>query len=705
MWSQPVPHVHEFSYLRGLDGRLPRESDTVAKETKADSERRQSAAGPSQVDYLRRLADGIRTLQVDLQRKREGGRITAIGVVGSDVYDKLLVLRALRAGFPDVIFFTTDADALYVEPSESRWTQNLLVVSSFGLAASRDLQGRIPPFRDSYQTATFLTVLRALHVTDVGDRRFKLVPTTIEPRVFELGRLGAIDLSPQEPMGNAPLQREQPVVPWDRWNSHQGAVFFCVAFVVGLILARISLDLRLRRGWPWLYFGEDVHGSFARFCFGAAWAVSLAGIFAGIRRLSLPVTTDSGVVDGVSPPLLVAAGIAAGAAALCVLYHAAAAEDAPRRKPWPRVLFAGMLVAGVAAPLIALRIQFSPRNEEPFAWFQGVSIWPTEILRAAAMLMSVGFVVSALRRLRETNERTLAKLPRPAGWHGGPIGLDERIGWSHLAWRELFLRTGSAGVSSGLAELAFRFAGASLCRRRFVRVILYLGVHLLVFGALMALLDAPSVPARGTWSLALDTGFLVGSVGTYLILLVLVFDAIVICRRFVQVLVRTYHLPTQAPGIDHRDAFEIVRIQAETNARLVYLPFSVLFLLIVSRASLFDRWSWPVPLIIVLGAGLALIAVATIMLNTVTREAKATILEKIRGELDVAEESRVTTPGHPEPASHAKERLEKVRDLIEGCTSYVFQGLHQMPLIRAVLFTLGGVGSLQVLDKLVPLLQ
>ena len=56
--------------------------------------------GRAQYDYLRRLRRPIEEL----------GNVSAIGVVGSDVYDKLLVLRALKPYFPDCVFFTTDLD-------------------------------------------------------------------------------------------------------------------------------------------------------------------------------------------------------------------------------------------------------------------------------------------------------------------------------------------------------------------------------------------------------------------------------------------------------------------------------------------------------------------------------------------------------------------------------------------------------------------
>ncbi len=70
-----------------------------------------------------------------------GAEIRAIGVVGTDFYDKLLVLRALRKSFPRAWFFTTDLDAGFCHPEEYDHARNLLVASHFGLSLQRKLQG------------------------------------------------------------------------------------------------------------------------------------------------------------------------------------------------------------------------------------------------------------------------------------------------------------------------------------------------------------------------------------------------------------------------------------------------------------------------------------------------------------------------------------------------------------------------------------
>ena len=195
-----------FSYLRGLDG------ETTSAITPApEAERRngkddkakkappvERAEGNSQFDYLRRIAQNLAASNVELKRSGRG-EIKAVGVLGSDFYDKMLILQALRKSLPQAVFFTTDLDARYIQSDEHQMAHNLIVASSFGLELAPELQQRIPPFRDSYQTASYLATLVAFSdlckepIADLGQKWLE------SPRLFEIGRTRAVDLSIDAP--------------------------------------------------------------------------------------------------------------------------------------------------------------------------------------------------------------------------------------------------------------------------------------------------------------------------------------------------------------------------------------------------------------------------------------------------------------------------------------------------------------------------
>ena len=133
-------------------------------------------------------------LALEEELRSEGNRIGAVGVLGTDPYDKLLVMQALHPALPEAIFFTTDLDALYLHPTEvKRGTKNLVVASAFGLELSDRWQGSIMPFRDTYQTGAFLSTRVALGEKQDSDM---LARSLQAPRIYEIGRNSIVDLSP-----------------------------------------------------------------------------------------------------------------------------------------------------------------------------------------------------------------------------------------------------------------------------------------------------------------------------------------------------------------------------------------------------------------------------------------------------------------------------------------------------------------------------
>ena len=147
----PPAGVHRFNYFRGLDGAVPGEGSEVerAGETANDEgePKRQALEQPfgtDQQDTIGRLASSLGRFARQLQNEH-GERIGAIGVLGSDVYDKQLVLQALRERFPRAMFFTTGLDARLTHQEQYEWCHNLIVASSHGLELERPIQGAVPP--------------------------------------------------------------------------------------------------------------------------------------------------------------------------------------------------------------------------------------------------------------------------------------------------------------------------------------------------------------------------------------------------------------------------------------------------------------------------------------------------------------------------------------------------------------------------------
>ncbi len=224
-----------FTYLRGLDGLAPpapesagsthaspAKTGTPSTSTGQAPAASDAASGQRQLDYLRRL-----TLELTSWRDDPGCRwisrtlslgdrsdtthrcarhIKAIGIVGSDLYDKLMVLQALRGAFPRYIFFTTDLDARLTDDQSLPWTHELIVGSTLGLSLRPELQGSIPPFRDTYQATTYYSTLHAVqHFLGKPAPSGAVIDLTWtrHPHVFEIGRTRAFDLSVDKDARNA----------------------------------------------------------------------------------------------------------------------------------------------------------------------------------------------------------------------------------------------------------------------------------------------------------------------------------------------------------------------------------------------------------------------------------------------------------------------------------------------------------------------
>ena len=108
------------------------------------------------------------------------------------MFDKLLILRALRPEFPEALFFTTDFDEAFTIKSELPFTRNLIISSSFGPNLSEWLQGDIPFFRDTGQASAFLATQLAVDHLANQETPFEtdLASQLLVPRLFEVKRNG-----------------------------------------------------------------------------------------------------------------------------------------------------------------------------------------------------------------------------------------------------------------------------------------------------------------------------------------------------------------------------------------------------------------------------------------------------------------------------------------------------------------------------------
>ncbi|HUR60130.1 MAG TPA: hypothetical protein VM029_20570, partial [Opitutaceae bacterium] len=408
----------------------------------------------------------------------------------------------------------------------------------------------------------------------------------------------------------------------------------------------------------------------------------------------------------------------------------------PQRKAWwAGIAFCLLFCLAVWILKGALSAVRDNWDEEPFAWFEGLSIWPTAIVRLSAAAVGICGLVAAQKRLHMVKQsigvtfasmQVSARDAMPAdNWPGQWISAiirrrpDEK--WRVAVWR--LARIWGAGVFSIRPRLMIlrpgqwarfvwlgpgnKFDGfvqekalwVNYCRVtapqvRFWRIMLFVAIYILIFALLGVLAGTPHVPARGDWSMALEKGILMAAVLVYTYLLFFVFDATLLGTALIDRLTAFIGRESQLP---ESHLIQLINDFCETVAGLIYLPFAVLFMLIVSRNRLFDSWDWPPVLLGVFFSGLVLIIVASLLLQQRARAAKKAALDHLDNRIneELAEGVAYSSPARVTARLVA---LRELRAQTEAFDGIVFLPWHHSPIFKAVLLPLGGIGSLQLLE-------
>ena len=653
-------NVFRYSYLSGLDGEVPGDDNRkpgegnkkVARAAKARSdaqqkeEQQERPEGTSQVDYVRALADRIRL---------EGEEARAIGIFGSDPYDSLLIIRALRPAFPHAVFFTVDLDARYLHPSEYKWTRNMVIASPFGLQLERDLQPNVPPFRSSYQTSAYFATLQAVgHVVcqpeqpgtvasgpcptsyrvalDSEERPYD---TGSHPRLFEVGRGGAVDLSIVK---KEKVRTIHPLRP---------------------DLARTTADEPLKRGNVFDNVAVAVSGivGFALFIV-IAWSN---------QRLWSWISRHPRVL-GVSAVALV-------------------------------TLFTVFMLAGGATGLLA-----NHDAGEPYSWTAGVSIWPSELLRLFVVVLSALLFVKGARDLVK-NQKHISE-----EFHFEDAGRRQMFSlatfWTNLqrVYHPVATKTATT------VDYAWRWYGeASQLNHGIARTAVLFIIYSVVMVALGTyVLDNDYIhPCRGLLSCTVDSFMTLASVGIVVLLNLAVFDAVMLCRRWIGWVInstggwsdqvqneylRNYGLgdaqKAEFDKLKYLAVVDLIAQRTEVVNRLIRYPFIALLLMIAARNEYFDVWNYPLLLLLSWSVNVLVALLGAFLLYQSASRAKAAMLAGLNRQI-------VQTLGIGKDHDVRVKQIQHVISEVEDNEQGAFVPLYQQPVVESSLY--GLVALLQYL--------
>ena len=644
--------IFDFNYLRGLDGEIANKakSDTkkVSSTDKKSEKEYRRPVGANQFDYLRRLSSQISALENDGKE----GRVRAIGIVGSDTYDILLILQALRDKFPSVLFFTTDLDARLLQNDENKWARNLVVASAFGLYPTNN-QSEIPfkglSFRDSYQTALYNTILQAVTKDQLT--------INMKVKIFEVGNNGAVDYS-SEAKNNLHTVL----------SSHKKE----------FLLAILSLIL--------------------------------------VTALTLPANH------------------------LSQLYI---------------VSFYVLILMVVS--WVGLYLFFSTDYKEFNYIFSGTSVWLTYIIRMIAFILAMFFIAYAMISLKRStisiiNKNDLSgdefvnarsRIAKKSNvtiqdyFSVLPETVKSFLNYKYfnrenIKSRKLTKAESPANfiVSSwgwkdaqdkiiNLDNLFFQYIDLCKPLNQAIRVLPVSGLYVLFsYYFLESFHSIPIPPYSGSMS-EFNIFIIMNAVYVpYIILIFFVSDVTRVNSRFVELLSKySINWPKEKLkvccekyGLRDDIATEKLKLDliieySKVVDRLIFLPFIILTLLIVSKSSYFDRWYTPPELAFVVLIGAVIALSSAIRLRKSAHRAREFTLDKLK---DIYRKQKYIEVKHKYAGNkvfgvsqtNMSDRLNDLISEIEAISSGPFLPIAKHPIISSIAMPFGGVGGLYLIEYL-----
>ena len=711
--SQRKEWLHTFKYMRGLDGQMPNadgpSSGNGAKDSANKSDKdvksaakgtfatkpQDRAEGQSQFDYLHRLGDRIQQLDTELRRKNKDG-IAAVGVLGSDLYDKLLVLQALRPLLPNALFVTTDLDALLLHPTAQTVTRNLIVASSFGLQLRPDIQGEIPPFRNSYQTADFLATRVAIHSDDPPAPCWLRRP----PLIFEIGSSREFQFATRRkpPEGKAPQEghddcAKHPARATEGERDDHAAckndlrrceeIQPIAAAMVPPMSKRLSLGFVL---------GFVLLGS----CVALSFRSVKRRIWTSIESL---MNDSKGYVWISTCAAATVAGLGLIVFGLRGILH----------ESWP--ILANWLT----------------EDGQPLSALEGISVWPTVFLRIVILAVCIGLIVHSWKLLNRNMDRIAkdmylvktrddvraeqANIVRNSSpW----IALERCVGYLPPEDDD---ETESANRRS--STTVFRFWRIYEYRGRLTarmyRVAVAVLAMLLLWGILFLIFDHPRAPTRGDVSVYFYRSITFLLMFATLFLVFFVADTTLLSYQLIKAFrkkstfwpieaVKKYgdrlgfkHLDGDRRGLEDRcldEYIDLIFISKRTKCitNLLYYPFLIIALIVVSRSRLFANFDLSIPDLVTVGIGVLVVVACAVALRLSAEDSRKKACQRLNDQIAAARnlDDRGLLVG----------QLEMVLRRIEEMRDGALRPPSQQPLVRAMLLPLGSIGGTTFLEYL-----
>ena len=722
-------HIFRYCYMRGLDGVVPGGSvtkDTTSHKKSADGKNAngnngktiEKSVGQSQYDYLRRMGKVLARQE----------QLRAVGVLGSDVYDKLLVLEALHDLLPDVVFFTTDLDARYFHPAYSNWSRNLVVVSSLGLELAPRYQKAIPPFRSVYQPSLFLAVQKALEFNGAPPKQRDFDLMLDRPRIFETGIGEAYDISGSDTHESTSVHAPAYSSTWLQRNT---ALMLWLALLLFLLppvylVFHFALDIKALSGNSagfFSTFSDGLKALYRRGTRGAGcapcdqseecissipwqfWAASII-VIAGFMMLKCCLASDIYREPGwigrssvyiflsfciISFPLffLMSAellkpdrfrpglSLHAGQSDSVCTHLKPRESDRLVWKFWVGIVLSTAFAAICLYDVVSRQLV----GGEPFVLLGGISIWPSTFLLIFAGILAIFF----LYRSSYTLETNICAIPGRFCERCGIMG-EKAHECLNADWYR-YVRRCRPAIRLG---------------RIFV---LWFGYFLAAW--MLVRLDKPFIPFRGEASFIMNSTAVAISALPMMFLVLWVADVTKMCSRLAEDMLarRNGHAlwcsnMTASRGCNLENSpgvssswfnISLIAHHSEAIAHMVYFPLAVIIIMLLARLSCFDRTDTPLGLAIVIMLTMTHAVIWPARLRRVAERFRRQVLDEFHQAL-----IRAKSREDEVEAGQLQEMIRYVTTLDKGA----FSPISRQPWVHVVMTMFGGGGGYALLTYL-----
>jgi len=370
---------------------------------------------------------------------------------------------------------------------------------------------------------------------------------------------------------------------------------------------------------------------------------------------------------------------------------------------------------------------------EPLAWFEGVSTWPTQILRLGIFLLTIALLVFGRWQLRRNIDNVAEhfRLATLTAQEAKPLP-------AFRSWKARFrwlwsLEMKDAGTAEGVQAPAetgpwVEYLDHMRFRPSAMRIAITSAIFF-AFSVALTNLDWPHSPHRGELAAWFNHLLLLLLLGGMTALLFAALDATSIATRLLarlgpDVAIREsaepnepdlrlrYPVGERAIGLWLRFRL-VVRVASAVNW-FIYLPFLTLLLIIPTQSRIFDAWDFPLPYAALLAISIVLAALCARRLRHAAATLKGDILEAIETEaqnceLNLPAGQAAENGDQPrEPGSSTlqvprqvkAELLKRIAEQIRAVRDGPFLPLSQEPAVRAILVLLGGAGGISTAEFL-----